>query len=313
MLNDETKEGFLDSAWKVDENNNNLNNIYESPEQSQITKKINNAPKNYISLNNKVSNKKKKINEKLMNMNGYDISVKNNNIYHSPKNSEMNICTCTKSQCQKNYCSCYSSGNYCKGCDCKGCLNIPREGYNNGIQNDENIDVNNIRLKEINAPQGNINKNNNSHIIECNCTKSKCLKKYCECYKAGVKCGNLCRCFECQNINKENINDNIANNIQNNDIKNERIKELKENCQSYCINAMGISIYKKKLFIEERNIDIKENINSTPKLSSRKRNRSKNGSSNLRTYCTTVNSSRRKEKGLPPVNSFVKNKKLIID
>ena len=41
----------------------------------------------------------------------------------------------------------------------------------------------------------------------CNCSKSNCLKKYCECYKAGLKCSKSCRCKICENIEnkKENI------------------------------------------------------------------------------------------------------------
>jgi hypothetical protein len=38
--------------------------------------------------------------------------------------------------------------------------------------------------------------------ITCNCTKSNCQKKYCECYKAGEGCKDSCRCINCSN-NKE--------------------------------------------------------------------------------------------------------------
>ena len=34
----------------------------------------------------------------------------------------------------------------------------------------------------------------------CNCRKSNCLKKYCECFKNGVECGGECSCFECSNV-----------------------------------------------------------------------------------------------------------------
>lgn len=38
-----------------------------------------------------------------------------------------------------------------------------------------------------------------SHIKGCNCKKSNCLKKYCECFCAGVKCGDSCKCDDCKN------------------------------------------------------------------------------------------------------------------
>lgn len=40
---------------------------------------------------------------------------------------------------------------------------------------------------------------NKQHAKGCNCKKTGCLKKYCECYQAGLECGEHCKCEECKN------------------------------------------------------------------------------------------------------------------
>ena len=160
----------------------------------------------------------------------------------------------------------------------------------------------------------------------CNCTKSRCLKKYCECFKVNIRCGNLCRCYECLNkdryINTNNENININNIINENDeeniiIKNNYIETLKEICKTYDINAFDIYIKNQKLIIEDRYVDLtnnKININTTPKLTNKKRSRTKNeNSSNIKTCPTTNSNSRRTRRNYTQVNSNIKTKKLVMN
>ena len=317
MLKDETKIGFLDSPFKDNINNNDLNNMDDRHEQIKMKNEIDIAPKNCISLNNNNISYKEKINGVISKANGNNL-IRNNKIFQGLNNAKNIPCTCSKSHCQKKYCACFSSGNYCQGCDCKGCLNIQKEGVNSILlQNDENMDANILNSNAISVAQVNKYQNRKPLTIECNCTKSKCMKKYCECYKAGAYCGKSCRCFDCQNKkNESEHNSAIINEIQNIDIRKERINELKEECLNYRISSMGIYIYKKKIFIEERVInmnDQKINIITSPKLTRKKRNRFKKENSNLNTYWTTANSSRRIKKDYPNINSHVKCKKLIIN
>ena len=332
-LKEETKSAFFLSPTKANINDNEINNINEQPETGQIQNKINIPPNNQVSSlisnNNNINNKNIE-NNKILNGTKTDINIMNNknivetnNINYVLKNVKKIVCTCTRTQCQKKYCACFSSGNYCQGCDCKGCLNIKRDNNNNIIQEGEKI-YDNQKDKEINI-QNNLCQENKAQAIVCNCTKSRCMKKYCECYKMNIDCGNLCRCIDCQNKNNQNIYSNISlNNNRNNiienkntinEIQNDNIEKLKEISKSFSINAMGIHIHNKQMLIQERNIDLnihKINLNTTPKLTNKKRSRGKNENSNLKTCPTTVSSSRRKKKGYSQVNTNVKSKKLVM-
>lgn len=107
-------------------------------------------------------------------------------------------CTCTNSRCLKLYCACFSSGEMCgPHCQCKSCFN-----------NDANDEIRKAMVEETlqknpNAFQSkykrHVEKGAMLHVRGCNCSKTGCVKEYCECFKIGTGCSRLCRCVNCQN------------------------------------------------------------------------------------------------------------------
>ena len=121
--------------------------------------------------------------------------------------------------------------------------------YKNNNNNNPNNIINN------NNPNNTINNNNiknelseQNNKIHCTCKKTKCIKKYCECFSSGILCFN-CKCENCENKTffTDNINRKNSNNINNINKIEEEIKEKKESKQ-----------------INEANLDLSDN--NTKKL-----------------------------------------------
>jgi len=132
--------------------------------------------------------------------NGVPSSVgkENNKKKAAPKRSS---CNCKKSKCLKLYCECFAAERFCQGCNCVDCRNTPEFGE------DREKAIKDTRAKNSKAFQPKLVIKNSQgaeaaqkvHNTGCKCKKSQCLKKYCECFNAGVFCGSKCKCTNCMN------------------------------------------------------------------------------------------------------------------
>ncbi|CAM9696387.1 unnamed protein product, partial [Discosporangium mesarthrocarpum] len=105
-------------------------------------------------------------------------------------------CNCKKSRCLKLYCECFQRQVYCSDCNCQECLNTASTEDWRQVAIQSTMERNpNAFVSKFDRQTG----GRRAHNAGCNCKKSACLKKYCECFQAGTTCGAKCKCSNCKN------------------------------------------------------------------------------------------------------------------
>ncbi|EQC41029.1 hypothetical protein SDRG_02086 [Saprolegnia diclina VS20] len=143
---------------------------------------------------------------------------------HKESHASTTCCGC-KTGCLKLYCRCFLTKGFCTPqCGCTSCMNTRTStdrlsAITAHLKNNIHAFRSSTAPATMShgklgpAPSASIRHqfiplvpNVGANAITCRCKKSKCSKKYCDCYQAGVPCGPKCQCRDCCNHTPQETN-----------------------------------------------------------------------------------------------------------
>ena len=108
-------------------------------------------------------------------------------------------CRCKRSRCLKLYCDCFAAGVMCTAeCACNGCCNHAAHAVEIQAARTAVLERNPQAFQR-HATYEHVGGEGGAQPRGCHCKRSDCLKKYCECFKAGRECTEHCACEGCKN------------------------------------------------------------------------------------------------------------------
>jgi hypothetical protein len=108
-------------------------------------------------------------------------------------------CKCKKSHCLKKYCSCFSKAEHCSvKCTCRDCFNMSSNRTDDAWIAAVCL-AHGPPTKAIVSAIAEVPVTRLLKGVSCRCKGNRCIKKYCECVVAKIKCSSQCQCMNCLN------------------------------------------------------------------------------------------------------------------